>query len=234
MSVALRRAAVLSCLISACVSSGPPAPLLEYVESSPVTDPNVSLPLLVALHGRGGQPETFIRNFATLSIDARVIALRAPIEENTGRAWFTFQPNVSSARAQMRALVPRVVATITRYQAEHATRGRPVVVGFSQGAILIYELVTLAPRSFAAAFPVSGVQLELPAALPEPLPPIHAFHGVRDEVIAIGSDEATVSRLRALGAKIEMNRFGAATHWIDPEMRDALVLQLSAALKAQR
>jgi len=207
---------------------------LEYVELTHGVSPSAWLPLLVALHGRGGAPERFAQTFSQLPLAARVLALRAPISEGNGGAWFVFHRGFDHALLQLHAAVPRVLATLEHYTANHHTLGRPVVVGFSQGAMLVYQLAIDHPQAFAAVFPVAGVELgRLPSQLPLGFPVLHAFHGGRDEVIPCDAEANTVATLQRLGAHAQLTRIEDAPHWITPEMRAQLLVAIGQALRAE-
>jgi phospholipase/carboxylesterase len=207
---------------------------LEYVDLTHGVSASAWLPLLVALHGRGGAPERFVQTFSQLPLPARVLAMRAPIREADGGAWFVFHQGFDHALSQLHAAVPRVLATLQQYTAHHRTLGRPVVVGFSQAAMLVYQLALDQPQAFAAAFPVAGVQLgTLPRRLPRGFPPLHAFHGERDEVIPCDADARTVGELQKLGAHAQLTRVADTPHWITPEMRAQLVTAIGLALRTE-
>lgn len=196
-------------------------------------DASTPLPLLVALHGRGSDHERFLSTFAGLTTAARVVSIGAPIVESGGRAWFTFGRGWGGALDDTDACVPRILETIDAVTAEHPVAGRPLVVGFSQGAMLAYVLALRHPDRIGAAFPVSGVsfgQLEPDTLVPETLPPIHAFHGTNDEVIGIEHGRETLEHLRGRGVTLDLTEVPGATHWIGTEMSAVLLPALDAAL----
>lgn len=195
------------------------------------------LPLVVALHGRGDAHERFASVFSRLRTPARIVSIGAPVVERDGRAWFTFERGRPGVEDDLDACVPRILETLAQARASRPVAGRPVLVGFSQGALLTYLLALREPRAFAAVFPVSGFSvgpLAPPALEPAAVPPIHAFHGTADEIIALDDGRQTVEDVRALGVRIDLTTVPGATHWIGTEMSAALLPAMDEALAAQR
>lgn len=186
-----------------------------------------TLPLVVALHGRGDTADGFTRAFRDMPTPARVALLRAPIPERDGDAWFTFQPTRTWEHVadDLETLSDRVVRAVDAIEAAHPSRGRPLLTGFSQGAMIAYAMALRHPERFGALYPVSGaLSTELLARRrPDPtqVPPIVAFHGTRDEIIPIDADRDAVEVLARAGIHVEL-RPHDATHWLDGEMRDDL------------
>ena len=189
------------------------------------------LPLLVALHGLGSTPERFAEIFTGLEFPARILSIRAPIDEGEGRAWFVFRHGGERAVADLEALVPRAMRTIRRFEAERPTLGRPVLLGFSQGGMVAYELALAEPAHFAAVFPVSAVKLgSVPSSIPEGVPPIRAFHGSDDPIIPLSAHEEDIVAFRRAGADATLTRVSGAPHWITAPMREQLFGELRSFL----
>ena len=191
---------------------------LEWVDR----DGEGELPLIVALHGRGDTPARFLEVFAELDAPARILSVRAPIDEGRGRGWFTFRLGFDIAMQDLADLIPRLRRTIELYRESHPTRGRPVMVGFSQGAMIVYAYASLHPGELSVAVPVSGGLAErFEPARGSGLPPIRAIHGSRDEVIEPTWSRDSVRRLRRLGADATYTEVPDAPHWMTRSMREA-------------
>jgi phospholipase/carboxylesterase len=194
-----------------------------------------TLPLVVALHGRGDRPERFARIFEGFAPRARVVLLRAPIVENDGLAWFTF-PDEDTWGHVAREVVrmgERTIATVEAIEARHPSRGAPVVTGFSQGAMIVYSLALRHPDRFALFAPVSGVYVRntaptTPVTSATP-PRVVALHGTRDPIIPIDADRESVEELRALGVNVELREHDAV-HWIDGELQRDLQALIASAI----
>lgn len=209
---------IVAALLALGCSSDDRGPL-AYVER----DGEGELPLIVALPGRGDRAERFASVFDELETPARVLVLEPPIDEGRGRAWFTFSRGWDGALDDIERLLPRIAAAIARYRRSHPTRGKPLLVGFSQGAMIAYAYAARRPNDLAAAFPVGG-------GIPErfvppdagPMPAIRAIHGTRDQVIDPSWNEESVESLRARGADATFTSVRGAPHWMTAPMRTAL------------
>lgn len=80
--------------------------------------------------------------------------------------------------------------------------GKPIVVGYSQGAIVAMTLAITAPKSLSAVVSISG---RLPPALfrearkTAPGPTIEIFHGERDRAVPFAACKESVAVLNAAG-----------------------------------
>jgi phospholipase/carboxylesterase len=126
--------------------------MIDRMTSSPVvatygsTDP--AAPLVVLLHGRGSNEQEILGLAPQLPRHASYAAVRAPIAEGGGYAWFANRgigrPVAESLREQMDWFTGWLDAT--------APPGRPVaLVGFSGGAAFAGGLVLDDPSRYVAA-----------------------------------------------------------------------------------
>lgn len=215
----------------------PPKPAsIAYLEvESAGASAEEALPLLVAIHGRGGTPTEFADAFKALRVPARIILPRAPDAFEAGGSWYPLndvlrRPVVIRRRAEdLAALIDTIVRT-------RPTVGRPVVTGFSQGGVMSFALAATYPERIAAAFPIAGTQyLGMPAPTPSPRPPtFHAFHGGRDPIMPIDGARAMVASMRASGARASLTDHRHVGHELTAAMRSELLAELERALSAPR
>lgn len=145
------------------------------------TDPTA--PLVVLLHGRGQTEQDIISLAAHLPPAAHCLALRAPIPEGEGFAWF-------ANRGVGRPIAESLAATMAwfhRWLASVAA-GRPVfLVGFSGGAAFAGGLALDQPERFSGVAVLYGT-LPFDAGVPVTANrlaglPVFVAQGDRDRVI---------------------------------------------------
>jgi phospholipase/carboxylesterase len=191
--------------------------------------------MIVAIHGLGDRPESFIRLMEDFDRAARVIAVRGIIPYREGRAWFAirFRDNEPEALAAALAkAADRVAATIRDLQERRPTRGRPIVLGFSQGGMMSFALAVRHPDLFAAALPISGWLP--PALLPRvdvtaPIP-IRTLHGVNDRIVPFAPTASVAKQLERVGQPVELIPFPGVGHRITPPMKARLFSELRELL----
>jgi phospholipase/carboxylesterase len=141
-------------------------------------------PLVVLLHGRGSHEEEIISLAPHLPVGPTYAAVRAPIAEGGGFAWF-------ANRGIGRPVAESLAATMQWFRAwldEVGPAGRPVVlVGFSGGAAFAGGLVLSDPSRYAGAAVLYGT-LPFDAGVPvEPCRlagvPVLVAQGDADQVI---------------------------------------------------
>jgi phospholipase/carboxylesterase len=146
------------------------------------TDP--SSPLVVLLHGRGSDEREIVALADHLPSGPAYAAVRAPIPEGTGYAWF-------ANRGIGRPVADSLRQTMTWFRAwldEVSAPDRPVVVvGFSGGAAFAGGLVLTDPQRFAGAALLYGT-LPFDAGVPVTPArlaglPVFLAHGEQDTVI---------------------------------------------------
>lgn len=188
------------------------------------------LPMVVAIHGLGDQPQHFAGLLADLDTPVRLVFPRAlDPYEGGGYSWFPLRartPDVDKLAEGMTRATHALAGAVRQLVAERPTKGRPVLTGFSQGGMLTFALATSHPSLFSAAFPVGGW---LPPPLwpiatddPRDYPPIVALHGDTDKAVALGPTQAAVTELARLGFRAELHVYPDVGHAIPPGMRQEL------------
>jgi phospholipase/carboxylesterase len=156
-----------------------PAPVVAALGSD---DP--AAPLVILLHGRGSHEQDIIGLAPLLPVGPAYVAVRAPIAEGGGYAWFANRgigrPVTESLRDTM--------DWFSSWLAAVASEGRPVVViGFSGGAAFAGGLILDDPSRFAGAAILCGT-LPFDAGVPVTDGrlaglPVFVAQGVQDAVI---------------------------------------------------
>lgn len=141
-------------------------------------------PLVVLLHGRGADEQSVAGLVPHLPNGPAYAALRAPIAEGGGYAWF-------ANRGIGRPLPVSLAETMTWFHGwldAEASTGRPVVLlGFSGGAAFAGGLLLTRPTRFAAGILLNGT-LPFDAGIPISRGrlaglPVFLAHGTHDTVI---------------------------------------------------
>jgi phospholipase/carboxylesterase len=202
--------------------------------------PGDELPLVVALHGRGGRASAFARLFRDLSIPARIVALEGPHTVDHGSAWLSVRahngPEATVVR-DLAALVPVVADEIAALRREFPTRGEPIVVGFSQGGMLAYALAVHRPELVSHAVVVGGYLPD--ALLPRPRDPgsqaprITALHGRWDVVIRKHRAERTAQALADRGYAPQLRIQAGSGHHFEHGLRRRTFEVVHALLRRQ-
>jgi len=218
---------------------------LELVHIAPGTPKDQApsadavLPLIVALHGRGDDPEGFEHLLDGLPVHARVIVPRAfdPLGDE-GYSWFPIRARSADVAALARGIdgaSDRLAAMIDELLKTRPTRGKALVTGFSQGGMLSFALAVDHPDLISAAVPIGGWLPPplLPTTLPPgPLPPIVALHGEADVVVPFAPTREAVDALKKQGWPVTLHPFADVAHQIPPPVRRELYIQLQRAVEA--
>ena len=189
-----------------------------------------TLPLIVTLHGRGSDPKRFQSFFQDLPAKMRIVHLQAPVKEQDGRAWFQFRGKTRDMIGEeIDLLADLAVQTTSKVMSARPTEGKPAVVGFSQGAMVVYAIAMRHPQTFRKAIPVSGVLIDMPENPPvgDAMPPVVALHGERDPVIGPRASTDAVRQLTKMGVDARVELIPGAVHWIDGDLKKALYRELT-------
>ena len=218
---------------------------LEFIHVAPGTPKTEAptadavLPLIIALHGRGDDPEGFEHLLDGLPVHARVIVPRAfdPLGDD-GFSWFPIRARSADVAALARGIDganDRLAVMIAELLKTRPTRGKALVTGFSQGGMLSFALAVDHPDLISAAVPIGGWLPPplVPAALPPaPLPTIVALHGEADVVVPFAPTRESVAALTKQGWPVTLHPFPDVAHQIPPPVRRELYSQLQRAVEA--
>lgn len=183
------------------------------------------VPLVVALHGVGENPQHFATIFApwTRASGFALLAIggsEARSLKGDAFAW-TYPRDVERVHA--------IVGDILAHQP--IDPARVYLLGFSQGAVMSYPVAFRDPMRFAGVIAMSG------AMMPETIDaagmaaaathlPILAFHGEQDGNVLIALDRATQDRLRAAHFTTTLTAFTGG-HQFPPDT----AVQLTQAIR---
>lgn len=175
--------------------------------------PDVRYPVVLSLHGsgeRGDDNQAQLRNgldtFAQPGFRARfaciVVAPQAPRGATFGGSWYGGRSPVQDAVvAMLRDLAERRTVEPTRLYG----------VGFSMGAIGLFDILARHRGLLAAAVPIAG---DLDEATADQIAgvPLWAVVGARDTVVPPANVRAAVARLQARGSPARIADVGDAGH----------------------
>lgn len=157
-------------------------------------------PLVVSLHGSGergtdnaAQLTRGIRAFEAPALQRRfpciVVAPQCDRDDTFGGSWY------GGVSRTQRAVVALVRELCTRRSVDPR---RVSLIGFSMGAIGLWDLIARHRDLFAAAVPIAG-DLDVEAARDLLSFPIWAFHGERDEQVPNANTRAWFAMSQRLG-----------------------------------
>jgi len=185
------------------------------------------LPMLVALHGNGDTTKNFYQTaLDQINTPARIILLEAPFANGSGSAW----PWNATEFSQYG---PAINEAIDLLASQYPTLGKPVLLGFSGGAMMAYYQGAKHGRSYSAIFPISGkLSSDLLGG-----PPFHtgakvfAFHGKNDSVISLSGGTAAVKLLRENRASVKFVAFDGGHHGLFKDMKATITQAVEVRLR---
>ncbi|MCC7121306.1 MAG: phospholipase [Gammaproteobacteria bacterium] len=201
---------------------------LVYVSRPPaVPTPAQRPPLLLLLHGVGGNERGLERFAADLDPRFLILSLRAPFT-NTPDAyrWFDveFSPqridiDVDEAEHSRLAVIQFINDAVMGFGADPR---RVYLLGFSQGATLAYGIGLTAPSKLRGIVGIAGRVLPEIAPIAAPAPTLRHLtlliqQGVNDPVVPLARAHATRNLFADLGVMFGYREYDAG-HEITPDM----------------
>ena len=194
-------------LIRTSGSATGPIPYLT-VEPADATD---QTPIVIALHGRGARADSFARLTEGLRLPLRFIVGRGPLPWGAtgGRQWFGAKKSAPFDGITTR--VEELGTLVEQLQERYPGSPKPILLGFSQGAMLAMQAVAATPERFGGVVALSG-SLPLPDAGARALAPVPALltAGSFDTIVTPASTDAAAARLKELGHAPEVIHFKGA------------------------
>ena len=190
--------------------------------------------LIVMLHGYGDTAENFINiaNFLDkeewgayyISLNAPKIIPNYPI----GNQWFDIYPNakhISEAgpnefnviQKEIKVSIKLIESTINfKLEELGLNYNKCIVLGFSQGGIMVFELGNYSKKKFGGLAVLSGRIIEKKTIKNEIIKqtPIFISHGDQDKVLPINNFYKTINFLRKNNFKFESHEIKGDTHTI--------------------
>jgi phospholipase/carboxylesterase len=185
-------------------------------------------PLVVLLHGRGSDEAGIIGLAEALPVGYAYAAVRAPIAEGGGYAWFA---NRGIGRPVAES-IEQTVAWFHEWLDETVVGDRPVVlVGFSGGAAFAGGLVLTRPTRYAGAAVLYGTMpfdagLDTSAGRLAGLP-VFIAQGDNDHVIPLELQQRTWDYVHGASGATAASHRDDASHGISRAALDALADWLS-------
>jgi phospholipase/carboxylesterase len=158
---------------------------------------------MVMLHGSGGDERELIPLAAELAPGAPTLSLRGTVEIDGGFAFFHRRPDRSIDEADIDARIPALADFIEAAGVAHGFSRRPLVVGFSNGAIMAAALVLTHKALFSGAIllrPLSPFLLDRPVHLDAR--PVLIIDGEKDSRRSPGDGARLAERLSRAGATV--------------------------------
>ncbi|MBV4481726.1 alpha/beta hydrolase [Pseudomonas khavaziana] len=194
-------------------------------------------PLVIFLHGFGSNEEDLFGIKDALPSTWTYLSVRAPMPvEPRGYRWFTKTPGdgeYDGVPADLQSSARLIGEFVTKATAKYHTQSdRVFLVGFSQGAIMSYEVALRDPELVRGIAALSGSVLPmLKSALKpdESMGKLAIFigHGTLDQALPYTSATRAYEVLAALGLKPEFHGYPGMNHTIS----EAEVLDLKAWLE---
>jgi predicted esterase len=206
---------------------------LEVLTGDP--SPTIARANILAIHGYGDTAENFVQWLRPLRVNARIWVGRGLQNAGSGRAWFERSGGDFNAVAPNLKVAAQLLEQSFRAQLRRDTScGAPLIVGFSQGAMMAYVMAASHGSIYNTVIPVAG--LLPPALLPssELRSPVqvHAFHGTADDVIPFAEGQRSVEAFRTAGFVAQMHAQTGVAHTITSQEQSEIRALIERAVSS--
>jgi predicted esterase len=169
------------------------------------------LPIIIALHGAGANEKDIIDFFKQNDFEQgfRLVAFRAPLRSGFGYKWAYGQgKNAQQAKQKhdqmLQDVIDSIAGSVDEICKRYNTDQKPILFGFSRGAMVALCLAVNYPEKFSAVFAASG---NLPAEfLPDNkadnFPLIYIYHGKIDQVISVSQGRDAFKKIKVLTGRV--------------------------------
>ena len=180
---------------------------IPYTVVAPAEE-SPKLPVVIALHGRGDRAEGFVRLVKRLRMPIRFVVGEGPMPwgMSAGKRWFDMRSKERDAQLTQR--VNDLVTLADKVSKRWPEAPPPIVLGFSQGAMLALQAIAERPDRFAGAVALSGALLKREGlSKGGPTRPVLLATGHNDPVVPAARSTEASEALRALGHRTEVFTF---------------------------
>ena len=181
-------------------------------------------PLVIFLHGFGSNEQDLFGIKDALPSTWTYLSARAPMAvDSQGYRWFTKTPgdgDYDGVSADLQSSARLIEDFVTQATAKYHTRSdRVFLVGFSQGAIMSYEVALRQPQWVRGIAALSGSVLPVLKAELKPDPRLDTLaifigHGTLDQALPYASATQANELLSGLGLKPEFHTYPGMNHTI--------------------
>ena len=189
---------------------------------------NDSLPMLIALHGSGDKAKHFYdTTLDQMTVPARIVLIQGPLSYGGGNAW-PWTPADFSHYGKPLSEASELLAQ------KYPTVGKPILMGFSSGAMMAYYQAAKYGDRYSYIFPVSGQLTD--AMLGDgdlsPGAQVFAFHGKSDAVVPFSGGKNAVKILQANGANVKFTAFAGGHHGIFMDMKTEITQAIEQKIES--
>ena len=185
---------------------------------------------IVAMHGRGTDEYDLIPLVESLGFDVLLIAPRAPriFQVGAGYAWYDFSeegvPDPRSFRESVKLLQEFLLQVRRGYPIDPEG---PILLGFSQGAVMSYAAGLLDPTHIRGIVALSGYvpnRSNLPIKWDDLKGlPVFASHGLYDELIPVELGRGSAELLQNAGANVTFKEYRMGHQVTDDVLRELTI-----------
>ncbi len=183
--------------------------------------------VLVLVHGLTGDENSMWIFASKLPDTTAILAPRAPLNApTTGFSWVNINQSKEKILLDLQQEACKFHDWLNQFLQSNDMSGFPIhLVGFSQGASMVYLLMLLFPEEFHSAICLSGF---LPHGIeswitPEKVANAHFFisHGNKDEIIPVSQARLAATLLKEAGAQVTYCE-ESTTHKLSPTCQKKL------------
>ena len=167
-------------------------------------------PPLILLHGSGGNERDMVPLAAELSPRSTAIAVRGAIPWEEGYAFFRRFADRSMDENSILTQAPVLAEFMADVRVEHSLRERPILVGFSNGAIMAAALISMYPDLAAGAVLLRPLSpFVTPASTRLPGTPVLIIDGSKDDRRTPDDGRRLAEQMREAGAAVTHHQLAA-------------------------
>jgi phospholipase/carboxylesterase len=206
---------LLACfLVMQCTLFSDTLAKLHYIIREPKVK-TVDAPLLILLHGVGSNERDLFSFADQLPDKFRVIALRSPVKlaENSygfyridfSNGKMSFDPDEELKGRKL------LIDFVSAAKKKFGTKSKVILVGFSQGAIMSYNVLLTQPELLTGIAAMSGRIMEglKPNVSKKKLEAVKVFisHGTEDQVLGIQYGRTALTYFKSIGITPEYHEY---------------------------